>query len=1158
MKKILSLIFLFILSFSLVSILTKNNSEIVYATESNSEETYFIESDRDIDVGYLLRENFSPYESAGSGWTKYNIPAHSGLGDVKKSNTSLETYIKKYFVSQSGEITIEISFGLAQNIQSGYIVILGNKNNKEVEAIKIKIEEDVLKYVDYSGNKTTLTTLSYDYKTGLKIVASASSNKAQVYVDGLKINETSNLSFNEPCDTLEGIQIGIDKSSSGGLTMKYVTVRKGFDLFEDLSTVGMVETFEPGYDFNKAGISTNVTVNDHSIQNDNNALAPLCYDDDDNTYWEHNVQYSITQNVYFMMQYGKTVLIDYLYIKFKSYYKGVVNITCKTPSGTWVNFANSYTQYETTEGNGYIIEFRSSSPVAMEELAIGFMIGSGDYKISSGVIQVSTVIARCDNPNEVTINTFPSDFIKEASENTSLVNASLSSDNIFSLVDNNSNDNLKTYANIDRKGDITTEFKVNFKDNKDGNRIGLVNSDNSFIGFETKNNKLCFVEIVNENKKYTEIVNSDQNLNNLVTNIWHRLSFSYDESNNSVIVDYNGWNPIDSIKLSDSFKNSIWKKFYIESSKDITSFDFDNIKVYKTLEESDVPEIDACNTGDTILTMQVCSLWREGTHTGWQTVDYENGYERKSILGWYDEGTAEVADWEIKIARDHGISNFMYCWYRKGNGLIKDSNYSDAIWDGLFKSKYKNDINFTIMFENSSSSVYSYDDLMDNLMPYWIEVFFKNPNYQKTADGEPILYVYAGDMLKTVGDINGDGSKDKLDMQYVTNKMREMVIEAGFPGLYISAEARTKSSSSIKLLEDYGYDSVFAYCWTSGQYNVSDDETLAFSMDMLETQRAAIQDTSKFNILPNLSRCWDPSAWMDSGFNPMGATYTYDLEHYREFALWIKNVFKGTEIDSKGTKMVMLDNWNEYSEGHWMLPTYGLPSYKDGTYAYGYLDILREVFGINEYEHKDYLPLEEGFGPYDTWYPFGWDKPINQCGIIEDNSIFEESIIDHVIGYNTLAGETIYVKSVLANDSIVIDAKKANRIVIESEVLKSIITENKKLVINMLNGSIEIEATEFNKLDENKSLEIVLNYLNDISDIAIKLRKESKYILKGFCLDYSIKQNNYDVKINSLVKINNIHNEASSISLYNGVKFETKDLSSELLMKENAYIILIK
>ena len=58
--------------------------------------------------------------------------------------------------------------------------------------------------------------------------------------------------------------------------------------------------------------------------------------------------------------------------------------------------------------------------------------------------------------------------------------------------------------------------------------------------------------------------------------------------------------------------------------------------------------------------------------------------------------------------------------------------------------------------------------------------------------------------------------------------------------------------------------------------------------------------------------------------------------------------------------MLLLDNWNEWGEGHYLAP------YRE--YGFGYLDAVREVCCEDSGPHVDLIPEDIGMGPYDTAY----------------------------------------------------------------------------------------------------------------------------------------------------------------------------------------------
>jgi len=58
--------------------------------------------------------------------------------------------------------------------------------------------------------------------------------------------------------------------------------------------------------------------------------------------------------------------------------------------------------------------------------------------------------------------------------------------------------------------------------------------------------------------------------------------------------------------------------------------------------------------------------------------------------------------------------------------------------------------------------------------------------------------------------------------------------------------------------------------------------------------------------------------------------------------------------------MLLLDNWNEWGEGHYIAP------YRE--YGFGYLDAVRKVCTSAPEPHEDLIPEDIGMGPYDTAY----------------------------------------------------------------------------------------------------------------------------------------------------------------------------------------------
>jgi hypothetical protein len=353
-----------------------------------------------------------------------------------------------------------------------------------------------------------------------------------------------------------------------------------------------------------------------------------------------------------------------------------------------------------------------------------------------------------------------------------------------------------------------------------------------------------------------------------------------------------------------------------------------------------IPEPEAVKT-DILVGAHNCPLWETDKPKMWDQVLKHP--ERTPALGFYSQENPEVADWETKWAVEHGVDYFIYCWYRASQGEPVKMNFSSAIHDAFFKSKFVDKMKFTIMWENQSrgrAGVADEKDLMENLLPFWIENYFKHPSYLK-IDNKPLLFIYRPEFL--VDDLGGE---DKVAI--ALDKMREACKAAGFDGLYILGEYRGQDPQPLELMKRLGLDYTFAYCWY-----VPDSPTPEVA---IETQLGYIRKTQELGILPQVATV--SQAW--SGWHDEGTIWKIPPTQFETLLREAKNIISTFPKDQLGSKTIILDNWNEWSEGHYIAP------YRE--YGFGYLDAVRKVFSDAPEAHVDLLPEDIGMGPYDTAY----------------------------------------------------------------------------------------------------------------------------------------------------------------------------------------------
>ena len=144
--------------------------------------------------------------------------------------------------------------------------------------------------------------------------------------------------------------------------------------------------------------------------------------------------------------------------------------------------------------------------------------------------------------------------------------------------------------------------------------------------------------------------------------------------------------------------------------------------------------------------MQFCPMWRTGSHVGWDGPNADK--DRLPYLGYYDEGSPEVADWLIKQLTEHCISFQRVIWCgmpnetEPGNIAIMGGNYLNA----YKQAKYSNLMDYMIMWENVAMGGTA-ERLVNVVGPYWIEHYIKDDRYLR-INGRPIGVLDASYYLK--------------------------------------------------------------------------------------------------------------------------------------------------------------------------------------------------------------------------------------------------------------------------------------------------------------------------------------------------------------------------------------------------------------------------
>ena len=351
------------------------------------------------------------------------------------------------------------------------------------------------------------------------------------------------------------------------------------------------------------------------------------------------------------------------------------------------------------------------------------------------------------------------------------------------------------------------------------------------------------------------------------------------------------------------------------------------------------PEPDPISTKPWLIGTLHCPLW--GSPERWDPI--RKFPDREPLLGFYEEGNPDVTDWEIKWSLDHGISFFLVCWYRAKNnyGLPVRPEFDHWI-KSLPEARYGKMTRYAIMYENGNRNFdgrTSREDWERNLVPFWIANYFTQSNYL-VIDNKPLVGVY--NVPRLVEDLGGiEGAKEAFEFA------REECRKAGFDGLYIIGQycwgaprALEKIAATIEMT---GIDASWAYHWPTFA-RVLGDELRPSSQQVIEAQEQLWHAQQQPNIL-TLSMGWDSEPWR---FSSTRVQWRLTPEEFEELSVRAKRVMEQRTGNDLASRMLLIDCWNEFGEGHYVLPT--------REHGFGYLEAIKKVFANGENERPDAAP----------------------------------------------------------------------------------------------------------------------------------------------------------------------------------------------------------
>ena len=437
----------------------------------------------------------------------------------------------------------------------------------------------------------------------------------------------------------------------------------------------------------------------------------------------------------------------------------------------------------------------------------------------------------------------------------------------------------------------------------------------------------------------------------LVKNLWHRLRIEVDVEKKTARVLLNGRERI----VCDISTCDI-NAYSIENIMGNARFDCIIISNNPQYEDY-VPEplYKACDH-EYLVGINVCPLWREGTHFGWSRI--APFPEAEPLLGYYEEGVPETADWEIKYLLEHGVTFQAFCWYNSETDKpIKKPMLSYHVHNGYQYAKYSHYSKYAIMWEAGCCVPFDYEQFVENIVPYWFENYFLDDRYLK-IDNKIVIFSW-GTMGLVKETRFGSEEKTKQALEYVQNVAKQY----GFDGCIF-----VYCGSPNSKMKQYGFEACSSY--HHGAYGYSPN------MNINCIDRNGRFNDIVYNI-PTVSVGYNEFPWRKNRQPNMTP------EDYKYAQTWVRDEYlpKHTKKGDWNDKLVMLSTWNEFGEGTYMFPT--------KLCGFGYLDAIRSVYTDFPEKHDDIIPNEAQkkriTHMYDSDFSFlrrqGYDELYNTCDL---------------------------------------------------------------------------------------------------------------------------------------------------------------------------------
>ncbi len=292
--------------------------------------------------------------------------------------------------------------------------------------------------------------------------------------------------------------------------------------------------------------------------------------------------------------------------------------------------------------------------------------------------------------------------------------------------------------------------------------------------------------------------------------------------------------------------------------------------------------------------------------------------EREPMLAWYDDGSVDVVEQQLKWMHKYGIGYVVFDWYWNG----KDTELGHSV-DAYLKTHAKQDVPFALLWANHSSVPRTKLEFT-SMVDYWIAHYFNQPEFLK-IDGKPVIFIFSHQsFVKQAAQIG-------LPVAALLADAEGRARAAGHKGIYFVAGTHL-DSSLLKVANTFGYSALSAYNY----HGSSDDSSISYEELNSAYQHVwnGILTQSAIPYIVPMTQGWDKRPWGGST-NPLHDLSGGVLTEFERHLMEARKLMDANP--AKTMNMGVICCWNEFGEGSFIEPT------KKG--GFSYLEVVQKVFG---------------------------------------------------------------------------------------------------------------------------------------------------------------------------------------------------------------------